>query len=333
MSVPLPILKKNIAVIIVGHESGSDLEALLPELIDQSPECGLEIIVIDNASTDHTAEVIKRHRKDITSVVNSENVGFATAVNQGFKASKTSYVLLLNPDARLTSSGIKILHNYLETHPIVAAVAPRLEFPDGRLQPSRGSFPTVLQTIAHLFRFKRLMPDDRKIIQGPMRWLGKIFGQYAPLPKFDQTVDYTTGACVLLRRAALEEAGGMDESFFLYYEEIDLARRLRDAGYKWVFLNSAVAVHTVAASSGKAPLRPFYERYKSMCYYFRKHHNPFQAFVVRQLLYIMVFLRWGSVLINRRFRLDPSVPLETEIAMYRRLTKRRTRIKSKHYIK
>jgi GT2 family glycosyltransferase len=323
MNRPVPL--QSVSIIIVGYQSCEDLKTLLPCLVEHSPVLGTEIVVIDNGSTDGTRHVLEKYKDTVTVIYNSENMGFAAAVNQGFRESGAPYVLLLNPDARLDAHGIYTLKTYLDDHPSVAAVAPRMEFPDGRLQPSRGSFPSVFRTIAHLFRLKRLMPRDEKVIRGPLKILGSAFGQYAPLPETDQTVDYTTGACVLMRRSAVDEIGGLDDNFFLYYEEIDLARRLRNEGYTWVFLNTVSAVHTVAASSSRSPLRPFYERYKSMCYYFRKHHHALSAFVVRQLLYVMVFFRWGCVLINKRFRLDPDTPLSAEIAMYKQLVRPRAR--------
>jgi GT2 family glycosyltransferase len=319
----IPFSLHSIAVIIVSYQSAQDLDTLIPKLISYSPSMGLEIIVVDNASSDNTNEILDNYENEITAIRNRNNSGFATAVNQGIQASRAPYVLLLNPDADLNITAIKTLKQYLDQHSTVAAVAPKMLFPDGRLQPSRGTFPSLPHTIAHLYRLKRLMPDDEKIMHGPLKILGSVFRQYSPLPEEDEVVDYTTGACVLLRRCSIEEVGGMDECFFLYYEEIDLARRLKNEGYTWVFLSTAAATHIVAGSSGKAPLRPFYERYKSMCYYFKKHHHPFSAFIVRQLLYIMVFLRWGCVLLDKRFRLAPGTPLSAEIEMYRSLVGRR----------
>ncbi len=321
----MPYSLHSIAVIIVSHQSETDLEESLPRLVAWAPVLGLEIILIDNASTDDTFTLLENFQNDVTVIRNDENQGFATAVNQGIQASRAPFILLLNPDAVIDASSIQRLKEYLDQHSTVAAVAPKMLFPDGRIQPSRGSFPSLLHTLAHLYRLKRLLPDDEKIMHGPLKILGSIFRQYSPLPDEDETVDYTTGACVLLRRSAVDEVGGLDEYFFLYYEEIDLARRLKNEGYSWVFLNTASATHTVASSSSKAPLRPFYERYKSMCYYFRKHHHPLSSFIVRQLLYIMVFFRWGCVLLSKRFRLAPETPLSAEIGMYRSLVGRRTR--------
>lgn len=323
MNNPEPLPLHSIAIIIVGYQSASNLETLLPGLIEQSPALGTDIIVINNGSTDGTRDVLNSYKDAVTIIHNNENLGFAAAVNQGLKASRAPYIMLLNPDAHLNAECLLKLKNYLDEHAFVAAVAPRIEFPDGKLQPSRGSFPSVLRVAAHLFRLKKLMPDDEKVIRGPLKIFGSVFKQYAPLPEFNETVDYTTGACVLLRRSAVEEVGGFDERFFLYYEEIDLAKRLKNEGYSWVFLNTAIATHEVGASSTQSPLRPFYERYKSMCYYFRKHHHPLSAFIVRQLLYISVFIRWGCVLITDRCRLDPNVLLSEEIRVYKQLLRPR----------
>ncbi|HPQ39165.1 MAG TPA: glycosyltransferase family 2 protein [bacterium] len=321
-ALPLPLL--SISVIIVSHQSAQELKTLLPNLITDMPVLGLEIIVIDNASTDGSDAVLQKHRRDITWIANTTNLGFAAAVNQGLSQAGGNYVLLLNPDARIDAAGMRTMKQYLDDHAQVGAVAPRLEYPDGRLQPSRGSFPSVLRTLAHLFQLKRMMPDDEAVIKGPLGFLGRMFRQYAP-PQPEEIVDYTTGACVLLRRSVLDTLGGMDTHFFLYYEEIDLARRLRDIGYQWVFLNTVTARHTVAASSAQAPLKPFLERYRSMCYYYSKHHSFWEAFLVRQMLYLVILVRWGLVSISDRFRLDPASPITDELAVYRRLLRRRVR--------
>ena len=319
MNTPVQSCTASVSVIIITHESGDELEALLPELIAGSFGTEIEIIVVDNASSDRTVSILDGYRDRIKSILNERNAGFGTAVNQALNLTGTPWILLLNPDARLPVESIRDLRDYLVDHPGVAAAAPRLEFPDGRIQPSRGSFPSVFRTAVHLFGMKRLMPEDDSVIGGPLSILGRVFKQYAPLVDYPQRVDYTTGACVMLRRSAIEDAGGFDEHFFLYYEEIDLAKRLKAAGYEWMFLSHISAVHSVAASSGKAPLRPFYERYRSMCYYFRKHHSSIAAFIVRHLLYLMVLTRWGLVLVSNRFRLDPGIPLQQEIEVYRKL--------------
>jgi len=325
MNTVLPLPIQSITIIIVGYQSGSDLAELLPILVTDAPALGLEIILVDNDSSDNTKKIADRFKGEIEFIANKENVGFATAVNQALAISRSPYVLLLNPDARIDSDAIYGLKNYLDTHDKVAAVAPRLEFSDGSLQPSRGSFPTALRTIAHLFQLKQIMPADEKIINGPLRFLGRIFQQYS-LPEQEQTVDYTTGACVLIRRSALDDVGELDPYFFLYYEEIDLAKRLAEGGYSWVFLNYIKVVHTVATSSEKAPLKPFLERYRSMCYYYSKHHPFWEAFLVRQALYIMIMIRWGLIKFNSKYRLDPDVPLQEELSVYRRLLFRRVKV-------
>lgn len=320
----LPLPLQSVSIIIVAHQSGQDLMELIPHLLAEAPVHGHEIIVVDNDSTDDTSSLMARYSSDVIYIRNRKNLGFATAVNQGLKAGRAPLVLLLNPDARINAEDINKMKHYLQTNDSVAAVAPRIEFPDGSLQPSRGSFPSVCRTFAHLFQLKRIMPDDEKIIQGQLRFLGRFFSQYSK-PESEQKVDYTTGACVLLRRSVMEKVGAMDPGFFLYYEEIDLAKRLNNAGYSWVYLDTVTARHTVAASSGKAPLRPFLERYRSMCYYYNKHHSFLEAFIVRQLLYITILLRWGLVLVSPSFRLDPDVPLDEETRIYKRLLRRRLR--------
>lgn len=283
-------LKPTISILIVTYNSANEMETCIPELLEINAACSIEIIVVDNASSDDTPAVLNTWKNQITIVLNPENMGFGTAVNQGAAISEAPYILLLNPDAQMTRDVLVSMHEFLEMNSDTAAVGPRLVYPDGHLQPSRGSFPNLFIVAAHILKLKRLMPRDDRIVTSRWNILGRFFKQYAPLSDV-QDVDYTTGACVLIRKDVFNRIGGFDEDFFLYYEEIDLALRLKESGFRWVFLDTVSVVHTVAVSSGQLQARSFYERYRSMMIYFCKHGSWIQIRGVMILIRMMALVR------------------------------------------
>ncbi|MBN1356100.1 glycosyltransferase family 2 protein [bacterium] len=316
---------QDISVIVVSYNAHDHLNVLIPHLIEMRRELAIEIIVVDNASSDESVRFLREIETEIVLRVNSENAGFARAVNQAISVSQGSFILLINPDARIESGVIEELHAFLMGNPRVAAAAPRLLYPDGRMQSSRGTFPGMIVISTHLLGLKKLMPRDETVFSGPLRILGGFFKQYAK-PEPVQTVDYTTGACVLLRKDVLEELGGFDEQFFLYYEEIDLGFRMQKAGYRWVYLDGIQAIHEVAASSRRAPLRPYFERYRSMVLYFRKHHPGWRTVLVLYLTALSALFRLalrGSI---RMFRIDPGGSWRSEKEMLKRLVRLRREI-------
>ena len=303
-----------IGVVIVAYQAADDLSELIPNLLELKSSISLEIVVVDNDSTDGTAAVLTPCRSAIRYIRNPRNVGFAAAVNTAVEYLNTDYILLLNPDCRIREDVLKGLAEFMKTHPEAGAVAPRIVYPDGRLQPSRGSFPNLIIAAANIFRLKKIMPADENVIRSPLRIFGRIFRQYAPLKPVEQ-VDYTIGACVLIRRKAFLAVGGMDDRFFLYYEEIDLALRMREHGHVWYFLSDFDVVHESGGASNHAPLNPFFQRYRSMILYFGKHKPGWQTGLVTAMIRLMAAFRlfWGSLF--KQHRIDPSSPWDDEKRM------------------
>ncbi len=310
--------RAQVSVIIVAYNSGRELRALLPDLIEIRRRFPLDIFVVDNDSGDDSRKAADAFGDEVTLLCNPENVGFGAAVNRALEVVSSPYVLILNPDTRITLQAVQQLFDYLTAHPEVAAAAPRLVYPDGSLQPSRGSFPNLLIAFTHIFRLKRLLPKDEIMIRLFKGKLGKLFAQYSDVGK-DQPVDYTTGACVLLDAGKLREVGCFDERFFLYYEEIDLAARLKKAGYKWMFLSSVVVEHVVAASASAQPLKPFIERYRSMVVYFRLHKPAWQVRLVVLWIRMMAMFLLVAHRFHPGFRIDPNVNPEEEKSVLRQL--------------
>ncbi|MBI4127500.1 MAG: glycosyltransferase family 2 protein [Parcubacteria group bacterium] len=282
----IDIKDMQLSTIIVNYNTRDDLKEALQSLQGQGITDS-EVIVVDNASTDGSVEALteleaKPHlsRLNLKVIANQTNLGFAKAVNQGLRIARGEFILLLNPDVRFQGRALSTMIQYVRDHPHVASVGPKIIYPDGRLQPSRGTFPTLAKSLASLFRIKSLLPPDERMIQMAKGRLGRIAAQWGD-PEATQEVDFTTGACLLIRRSLFDTIGTFDERFFLYYEEIDFFLRAHEAGFRHLYLPAAVVVHTVGTSSKKIGLSSYRYRYESMIKYFMKHKPWWQTFVIR----------------------------------------------------
>lgn len=233
--------------VIVSYNVAPLLHECLASIADASEAGGItvHVVVIDNASSDHSVEVARANR-NTTVVANTRNVGFGVACNQGIaiaRAIGSEHVLFLNPDARLAPDALAALRNALETSPRHAIAGPDLRFPDGRPQPSRRRFPNL----ATLLVESTPLQWRGGGIDGSPGWplIEPIIRRYqcADLADVPGTVDWISGACLLIRVTALAAVGGFDPAFFLYFEETDLAHRLRKSGWTCTYTPEARVFH------------------------------------------------------------------------------------------
>jgi len=206
---------------------------------------GAEVIVVDNGSTDGTLEVVRDKFPDAR-LLEQENRGFGAGNNTGMRAGAGRYFLLLNPDAWLTDCALEHLVAFADEHPEAAVVGPRLLNPDGTLQRSVRGYPTPWRIATEYFFLRKLAPRSQA--------LNALFGA-----GFDhesvREVDYLFGACLLVRRDAVDSVGGFDEDFFLMSEEVDWCYRFRQAGWEVLFYPGAEAYHVVGASLNPASFK------------------------------------------------------------------------------
>ncbi len=204
-----------------------------------------ETIVVDHGSTDGTLELV-RERFPEARLVEQENRGFGAGNNAGMRVASGRYFLLLNPDAWLTEGAIERLVAFADEHPEAAVVGPRLLNPDGTLQRSVRGYPTPWRIGTEYFFLRKLAPRSRA--------LNAFFGA-----NFDhesvREAEFLGGACLLVRREAVDSVGGFDEDFFLMSEEVDWCYRFRQAGWKVLFYPGAEVVHVLTASVNPALFR------------------------------------------------------------------------------
>jgi len=265
----------RLAVVIVSFEAREALLAALASLRAHVP-VPMATVVVDNASTDGSAEAVRAGHPDALVIANPENVGFARACNQGWRGSRAPGVLFLNPDAEVGPGTVEALLRALEARPDAGAVGPRTRSADGTIQVSTG--PDL--TPASEWRQRRLV---RGVDRRDPRALAEAEARHAR----EHEPDWVSGACLLARREALEAVGGFDEGFFLYEEDADLCRRMRLAGWRVVFTPAAEVQHGRGLSMAKARRRARLEYHRSHLRYYRRHNGP----ASRALLRLLIALR------------------------------------------
>ena len=307
-------MSSGCSVLIVNYWSREALAQCLRTI--PTEEGPVEVIIVNNSPFERVDDLAGETRAPVTVMNNPVNVGFALAVNQAARRASYPFLLLLNPDTRLRPGCLEQLLKLLADIPAAAAAGPLTHYPDGRLQPTRGKFPGILSSAAHLFQLKRLMPKDEWVIARGGRLLGGLFAQYRPLEQRSR-VDYVSGACLCVRRQAFDRAGGMDGRFFLFYEEIDLCRRLAEAGGETWFVGDATAEHEVGHSSAVARQRTAFERQRSMRLYLRRHGTWWQ----RTAVFFMQLLA-AELRLARCFCADDRQGIAAELRLLRWLSGR-----------
>lgn len=229
----------DVAVVVPSWNTRELLAECLVSL-ERSVPPPREVVVVDNASSDGSAALVRARFPRVALVENAENVGYTRACNQGLAATRAAYVLLLNADARLAEDTLARLVAFLDGHPDYAAVAPRLENPDGTLQRSLMRLPGWFTPLCFATPCERWFPESREL----RRYFARDV-DYA----VDQDVEQPAAACLLVRRSALDALGGLDERLWLFFSDVDLAARLLRTGSKLRYLASARATHHLGRST------------------------------------------------------------------------------------
>jgi N-acetylglucosaminyl-diphospho-decaprenol L-rhamnosyltransferase len=278
----------DLSIVIVSWNVRDLLRSCLQSIVDgahSSPDGGalrigdwtVEILVVDNASTDGSAEMVRQQFPQVHLIANTDNRGFTAANNQGLARSQGRYLLLLNPDTETVGDALVTMLRYVEANPEVGALGPKLVNPDGSVQSSRRRFPAFATALVESTVVQEWWQDNRV--------LRRYYMADTPDDAI-QGVDWVVGACLLVRRQAYEQVGGLDEGFFMYSEELDWCRRIRAAGWKIVYLPTAAVIHHEGKSSEQVvPARHIYFQ-SSKVRYFRKHHGAFQAEALRWFLLV-----------------------------------------------
>jgi N-acetylglucosaminyl-diphospho-decaprenol L-rhamnosyltransferase len=272
---------RRVSAVIVHYRTPEETVAAVQALAAAAPEA--ELVVVDNASGDSIGRLLS----DVPSarvITASENRGYGAACNRGARETRRELLLFLNSDAVVQPGSVDALVGALDTDPRAAVVGPRLENPDGTLQPSILRLPTLGRIFSESSGLAALTG-------------GRLRGHSATREDHShpQSVECVKGAALLVRRTAFEEVGGFDESFFLYAEESDLAARLRARGWRILFEPASRVVHRGGASAGDAL---FGQLNESLAAYVARHQGRIAAAAARLVLKGGAVARYGLSLMT-----------------------------------
>ena len=270
----------ELSIIITNYNVKDYLRDCLSSINKNFSSSDAETIVIDNSSSDGSPEFIEKNFPRVKLIRNHINLGYAKANNQGIKEAKGEFILLLNPDTVILPGAMDILRDEMRFTPTVGAIGPALLSGENHFQVSFGreiSFCNeVLQKslLNHYFRLKlKKMQKKREVA-----WL--------------------SGACILTRRSLLEEIGLFDEDFFLFFEDIDLCRRIRKNGWELIFLPQAKIFHMGGGSTAKLKKPSLYHYRKSQLIYYKKHGSRLSIF----LLHVYLRINFALLYISNLFK-------------------------------
>jgi len=254
-----------LSIIIVSYNTREFISPCLNSIRKHLDGLPYEIIVVDNHSVDGTSRLIHENFPDVPLIENGKNLGFARAVNEGYKKAGGKYLLILNPDVEILPGSIEKMIHFLEGHPEIGLLLPKLVNPDGSLQFSCRTFYDFLILFFRRPPLVKVFPNHRII----RKHLMMDWDHREP-----REVDWGLGACMFLRRDALGNQEIFDERFFLYFEDVDLCLRLKKEGWKVVYYPEAVMIHSHLRHSAKGVFsRAKWEHLKSLIKFYFKHRR------------------------------------------------------------
>lgn len=274
----------TLSIIIVNYNVANLLCECLRSIL-ANDGVSFEVWVVDNGSTDHSADMVRRGFPSVRLIEIPVNKGYAHANNLGLEKAKGDYLLLLNPDTVLPSDGLRKMVDFMQEHREAGIAGPKLVRRDGSLDPAcRRSFPTPLVSFYRLTGLSQLFPQSKRFARYNLTYLD---------PDRIAEVDSVVGAFMLVRRRAMEEAGLLDERFFLYGEDLDWAIRIKNKGWKVLYNPEVTVLHYKAESSRQEIRQATVEFYRSMLVFYRKHYAPSTGPIVNWIITIAIGLRFA----------------------------------------
>jgi hypothetical protein len=267
----------DISIIIVTWNTKDLLQKCLDSIYKTIHDITFEVIVIDNASEDDTVVMLRGNFPHITLLKNSQNLGFGAANNQGLQIMRGRYALLLNSDTVLTIHAVEELFAFMETHPESAMACGQLLNSDGSKQNSIASFPSLLTLMTNMPLLEYLFPK---------RYPSKRYNYEKPIE-----VDSGIGACLLVRKKAIDEVGMFDERYFFFFEETDWAYQMKKAGWKIFHIPTAFIYHFQGQSIGRN-VRSRIEFYRSRYLFFRKWHRHAYYLLISSVIFSRLLVNW-----------------------------------------
>ncbi|MDE2750809.1 MAG: glycosyltransferase family 2 protein [Chloroflexota bacterium] len=285
----------DLGIVIVNWNTRDLLRACLKTVFASQGDFTYSVVVVDNASDDGSAAMIRQEFPQAELIANAENVGYPRGNNIGLRrlgyrgardvdAAAPRYALLLNPDTEVPAEALWRMIQFMDSRPDIGAAGPKLVLTDGSLDKAcRRGFPTPMVSFYHYSGLARLFPRHRR------------FGRYNMTfadEDHELEVDSVVGACMQVRKAAIEQAGLLDEAFFMYGEDLDWAYRVKQAGYK-VWYYPAVTVHHVKRAASRRSPKAQFEFWRAMLIFYRKHFRRGTLYPVHLMILTALLFKGG----------------------------------------
>jgi hypothetical protein len=286
--------RPDLSVIILNYNTRDLLRACLRSVLASVFPGKIEVIVVDNCSHDSSAAMVEAEFPAVRLLRSPRNGGFAFGNNQGLRVAAGRYVLLLNPDTEVPADAFAILVAFMDEHAEAGVCGPRLVRADGSLDLAcRRSFPAPDVSFYRIIGLSKLFPRSRRFARYNLTYLDEH--QLAE-------VDSVVGACMLVRREAMEQAGLLDEDFFMYGEDLDWAFRIKQHGWKVYYNPATTVLHYKRESAKQRPVKTITEFYRAMLVFHRKHYAGQTFFLMNWLIVAGIYLRGGLALLVNRLR-------------------------------
>ena len=284
----------QLSVIIVNYNVRHFLEQALLSVRKACQGLETEVIVVDNHSVDGSVQMVRDVFPEVQLIANAHNPGFSVANNQAIHLAKGKYILLLNPDTIVEEDTFRKVMNFMDTHAEAGALGVRMLDGKGRFLPeSKRSLPTPWVAFYKIFGFSALFPKSKRF--------GKYHLTYLS-PEQTHEVEVLSGAFMLLRKSVLDEIGLLDETFFMYGEDVDLSYRVIKAGYKNYYFADTSIIHYKGESTKKGSLNYVKVFYQAMLIFARKHFSRNHQQIFFLLIHIAIYLRASIAIANRVIR-------------------------------
>src|SRR5947209_6259364 len=300
----------DISIIIVNYNTIHLLRDCLVSLAHTEGQLA-QIIVVDNASADGSADMVQAEFPQVVLVRNQQNAGFSRANNQGISMATRKYILLLNSDTIVHGGALNVMAEFLNRERAAGAVTCKLLNADGSIQASISNRPGPVLLIWRLLGVSRLVSGDRarKIFARTAGlFMGKtVRGYLKPYSAGDTPIEVgnISGDCLMMRREVLEQVGLLDEGFFMYFEDMDYCLRISQAGWKLFYLPQGEIVHLGGMSSGGRMRAYSPHSYRALFHFYRKHFSTAMVFTVRMIVFLSSSVRWLWNWIRSKFSGKP----------------------------
>ncbi len=294
----------DVSIIIVNWNTRDILRNCLTSVFQQTHGMDFEVIVIDNASSDGSVQMVKSEFPQVILVENTENRGFAAANNQGMRIAKGRYILLLNSDTIVLDGAIQKTVAFADQHPQAAVVGCKVLNPDHSLQPTCFMFPSLLNLFLSASYLYKIFPHSRFFGRERMSWWNR---------DNVREVDVVTGCFMLVRRKVIEQVGLMDEDFFMYAEETDWCFRFKQAGWQNLFYPDAQIIHLGGQSSKQVRAKSLVQLRLGILHFFYKHKSYPYYFMAGLLMSLFLLIRipgWWLLNIIRRSDMNAAIRLK-----------------------